>query len=147
MWRWWNSTAIKCMYEQLKPVRIPFSSSLGLGVRLGAQQHQVDITFVVCHSCSDCPCYSTVPASSQVVSRGQLKEFDTPYQLLQNPRSQLRRMVEKTGPSASRKLHQMALDAHLRQKKLEQQASLEATKPSRNDSEFMLRRNKLTATL
>ena len=71
-----------------------------------------------------------------MVSRGQLKEFDTPYQLLQNPRSQLRRMVEKTGPSASRKLHQMALDAHLKQKKLEQRASLEATKPSHNDLEF-----------
>ena len=71
-----------------------------------------------------------------MVSRGQLKEFDTPYQLLQNPRSQLRKMVEKTGPSASRKLHQMALDAHLRQKKLEQEASSEAAGHSHNDSEF-----------
>ena len=35
MWRWWNSTPIKHMYEQLKPV--PFSSSsLGLGMRLGS---------------------------------------------------------------------------------------------------------------
>ena len=58
----------------------------------------------------------------KVVSRGHLKEFDSPYHLLQNPNSQFRKMVERTGPSASRKLHQMALDAHLRWKKLEQQA-------------------------
>ena len=43
-------------------------------------------------------------------------------------------MVEKTGSSASRKLYQMALDAHLRQRRLEQQASSEASRQSDNDS-------------
>ena len=49
----------------------------------------------------------------QVMSRGQVKEFDTPFHLLQNSNSQLYKMVEKTGPTASQKLHQMALDARL----------------------------------
>ena len=40
-----------------------------------------------------------------------MKEFDSPYDLLQNPQSLFYKMVQKTGPSASRKLHQMALDA------------------------------------
>ena len=44
----------------------------------------------------------------QVMSNGQVKEFASPYQLLQNPQSLLYQMVEKTGPEASQKLHEMA---------------------------------------
>ena len=47
----------------------------------------------------------------QVMNNGQVKEFDGPYNLLQDPRSLFYKMVQKTGPSASRKLHQMARDA------------------------------------
>ena len=47
------------------------------------------------------------------MSNGQVKEFDSPYELLQNPRSLFYKMVQKTGPSASRKLYQMAREAHL----------------------------------
>ena len=42
-----------------------------------------------------------------------MKEFDSPYDLLQNPRSLFYKMVQKTGPSASRKLYQMAREAHI----------------------------------
>ena len=51
--------------------------------------------------------------SLQLMSNGQVKEFDSPYDLLQNPRSLFYKMVQKTGPSASRKLYQMAREAHL----------------------------------
>ena len=54
----------------------------------------------------------------QVMSKGQVKEFDSPYNLLQNEKSLFTRMVEKTGPSASRILRQMALDANLSRTKL-----------------------------
>ena len=47
------------------------------------------------------------------MSQGQLREFDSPYNLLQNKSSLLHNMVEKTGPDSSRQLFQMALDAHL----------------------------------
>ena len=50
------------------------------------------------------------------MSNGQVKEFDSPYELLQNPRSLFYKMVQKTGPSASRKLYQMVLDARLAKK-------------------------------
>ena len=50
----------------------------------------------------------------QVINNGQVKEFASPYRLLQNPLSQFYKMVEKTGPEASQKLHQMALNAHSR---------------------------------
>ena len=46
------------------------------------------------------------------MNRGQVREIDSPYALLQRPRSLFHRMVEQTGPSASRKLHQMALEAY-----------------------------------
>jgi ATP-binding cassette subfamily C (CFTR/MRP) protein 4 len=52
------------------------------------------------------------------MSKGQVKEFDSPYNLLQNENSLLTKMVEKTGPSASKKLHQMAMDTHLSRTKL-----------------------------
>ena len=55
--------------------------------------------------------------SLQVMNRGQVKEFDSPYTLLQNHHSLFSKMVEQTGPSASRKLHQMAEEAHLRRRK------------------------------
>ena len=47
------------------------------------------------------------------MSDGEVKEFDSPYNLLQDPSSLFYKMVQKTGPSASKKLQQMALDAHL----------------------------------
>ncbi len=50
--------------------------------------------------------------SIQVMNNGQVKEFDSPYTLLQNPGSQFKRMVEQTGPYASRKLYQMAVEAY-----------------------------------
>ena len=48
----------------------------------------------------------------QLMSNGQIKEFDSPYKLLQDPSSLFYKMVQKTGPSASKKLHQMARDTH-----------------------------------
>jgi hypothetical protein len=41
-----------------------------------------------------------------------VKELDSPYNLLQDPRSLFYKMVQKTGPSASKKLLQMARDAY-----------------------------------
>ena len=49
----------------------------------------------------------------QVMSKGRVKEFDSPYNLLQNSDSLFTKMVEKTGTSASKKLRQMAADSHL----------------------------------
>lgn len=40
-------------------------------------------------------------------------EFDSPYKLLQNPNSSFFLMVEKTGETASGRLHQIALESHL----------------------------------
>lgn len=51
---------------------------------------------------------------SQVLKNGKIKEFDSPYKLLQNPSSKFYLMVEKTGLTASGRLHQMALESHLR---------------------------------
>lgn len=51
--------------------------------------------------------YQTVPLCSQVMNQGQVAEYDTPYNLLQNKSSLLYRMVEKTGPDAARELHDM----------------------------------------
>ena len=45
------------------------------------------------------------------MSNGRVKEFASPYRLLQNPDSQLFKMVEKTGPEAAEKLHDMAIEA------------------------------------
>ena len=50
------------------------------------------------------------------MDNGEVKELDSPYNLLQDPRSLFYKMVQKTGPSASKKLQQMALDAHLARK-------------------------------
>ena len=41
-----------------------------------------------------------------------MKEFDSPYNLLQDHKSLFYKMVQKTGPSASKKLLQMARDAY-----------------------------------
>ena len=51
----------------------------------------------------------------QVMSNGRVEEFDKPLSLLKKPGSLLSKMVEKTGPVASRKLRQMAEDAANRQ--------------------------------
>ncbi len=48
------------------------------------------------------------------MSNSRVKEYASPYSLLQNSNSQLYKMVEKTGPEASQKLHQMALEARSR---------------------------------
>ena len=50
------------------------------------------------------------------MSSGELKEVDSPYNLLQDTSSLFYNMVQKTGPSASKKLQQMALVAHLAKK-------------------------------
>ena len=50
------------------------------------------------------------------MDNGEVKELDSPYNLLQDPRSLFYKMVQKTGPSASKKLQQMALDVHLARK-------------------------------
>ena len=46
-----------------------------------------------------------------------MKEFDSPFSLLQNSDSLFTKMVEKTGTSASRKLREMALENHLNKTK------------------------------
>lgn len=51
-----------------------------------------------------------------MLKNGQIKEFDSPYKLLQNPNSKFYLMVEKTGLTASGRLHQMALESHLRRR-------------------------------
>lgn len=51
---------------------------------------------------------------TKVLKNGKLKEFDSPYRLLQNPSSKFYLMVEKTGLTASGRLHQLALESHLR---------------------------------
>ena len=48
----------------------------------------------------------------QVMSKGQVKEFERPHHLLQDPSSQFSKMVDKTGPTASQKLRAMAQEAH-----------------------------------
>ena len=58
------------------------------------------------------------PHCLQVMDKGCVGEFGPPHLLLQNPASHLKRMVDKTGPDASKKLHQMAVDAHQRRQGL-----------------------------
>ena len=50
------------------------------------------------------------------MSKGQVKEFDSPLSLLQNPGSQFYKMVDKTGPTTSQKLRAMAQEAHTRRR-------------------------------
>lgn len=57
------------------------------------------------------------------MSQGQLREFGTPYDLLHDHNSLLHNMVEKTGPAASRKLWQMAIDVHLGREKSHKDAA------------------------
>ena len=52
----------------------------------------------------------------QVMSKGQVKEFERPHHLLQDPSSQFSKMVDKTGPTASQKLRAMAQEAHTRRR-------------------------------
>jgi predicted secreted protein len=42
------------------------------------------------------------------MNNGQVVEYDPPYKLLQERSSLFYKMVEKTGPEASRELHDMA---------------------------------------
>lgn len=49
----------------------------------------------------------------QLLKKGRLVEFDSPYNLLQNSASKFHKMVEKTGPASAERLHQIALKAHL----------------------------------
>jgi hypothetical protein len=53
----------------------------------------------------------------QVLSNGEAKEFASPYRLLQNHNSQFYQMVQKTGPEASKKLHDMANAARATRRK------------------------------
>jgi len=48
------------------------------------------------------------------MSDGRIHDFASPYRLLQNSNSLLFKMVEKTGPETSKKLHQMAIQARSR---------------------------------
>ena len=50
------------------------------------------------------------------MSDGEVREIDSPYNLLQDTRSLFYNMVQKTGLSASKKLQQIALVAHLTRK-------------------------------
>ena len=43
-----------------------------------------------------------------------MREFDSPYNLLQDSRSKFYKMVEKTGRLNAERLHQIALESHLR---------------------------------
>ena len=54
----------------------------------------------------------TYTACVQVLRSGQLIEYGDPYELLCEPNSYLRRLVEHTGPVASQKLTSMARNAH-----------------------------------
>ena len=51
------------------------------------------------------------------MNEGQVKEFESPHRLLQDPSSQFSKMVDKTGPAASQKLRAMAQEAHLRRRR------------------------------
>ena len=48
---------------------------------------------------------------------GEIVEFDDPYMLLKDEKSLLKKMVDRTGPSNSVQLYQMAEVAHLSKKK------------------------------
>ena len=50
----------------------------------------------------------------QLLKNGRLREFDSPYNLLQDTTSKFYKMVEKTGPASSARLHQIAIETHLR---------------------------------
>ena len=45
---------------------------------------------------------------TQVMDAGEIRECGEPHTLLQDPNSLLKDMVRSTGPSASRKLYQIA---------------------------------------
>eukprot|EP00731_Ephydatia_muelleri_P021942 Em0014g533a len=52
-----------------------------------------------------------------VMDEGEIAEFDDPYMLLKDEKSLLKKMVDRTGPSNSVQLYQMAEVAHLSRKK------------------------------
>ena len=52
------------------------------------------------------------------MSAGQVREFDSPYILLQDPKSQFKKLAEQTGPIAFKKLYQIAREAHLRKQRI-----------------------------
>ena len=58
----------------------------------------------------------SLPPPPQVMNKGQVKEFDRPYRLLQQPHSLFHRMVQQTGELAAQKLHQMAQEAEMRRR-------------------------------
>lgn len=82
----------------------------------------------------------------QVLNKGQVREFGSPYALLQDPQSQLKRMVDQTGPSASRKLHQMAQEAHLHRMGHIHSSSTEKQGDSADSVAFLLPRIVVTET-
>ena len=48
-----------------------------------------------------------------MISAGQIKEYDEPYRLLQDHSSLLKKLVDQTRPSVSRKLLKFAEDTHI----------------------------------
>ncbi len=72
--------------------------------------HTYTHTHVRTHACTHARTHA------QVVDKGELKEFDNPYALLQR-RTMFKGMVEQTGPSAADKLFQMAKEAHTMRKR------------------------------
>ena len=56
----------------------------------------------------------------QVMSKGQMSEFDRPSQLLQLPNSLFRGMVDKTGSITSQRLCEIAQEADLRKRHLKE---------------------------
>lgn len=51
-----------------------------------------------------------------MLDAGRLKEFDTPYVLLKNPRSLFAQLVEQTGSAEARKLYEIARDKYHEQR-------------------------------
>ena len=65
-----------------------------------------------------------------------MRELDSPHALLQNPVSLLSKMVQRTGSRASRKLHEMAEEAH-RSRNREFQIRIENSLPRPTDAAFL----------
>lgn len=69
------------------------------------------------YSCGEGRLHSPSPSvCCKVMNKGQVKEFEQPHRLLQQPNSLFRRMVDQTGEMAARKLYEMAQDADIRRR-------------------------------
>ena len=74
-------------------------------------------------------CLHRVSFCHQVLDAGRLKEFETPYVLLKNPRSLFAQLVEQTGPAEARRLYEIA-----REKYHEQRAAIPETMAEDNNT-------------